>query len=176
MKIKINNRLPVYETAGLSLVAVGAFGGAAYQVLQIQGIENPFTSPVFYILLGVALILTIVVLKKRAKDRGALTIDTDAKTFALNNSPQLDYADLATYSSKLRTSAGRTGMSNMYITLGTEQYGSFSIMDIDRIYLLPKGRSKEELTALEELVAGSSLTEDERKSFEIFKDRALMVH
>jgi hypothetical protein len=176
MKIKINNRLPVYETAGLSLVAIGAFGTAAYQILQIQGTENPFASPVFYILLVMALVLTIAVLKKRAKDRGALTIDTDTKTFALNNSPELPYSDLTTYSSKIRTSAGRTGMSNMYIVLGTEQYGSFSIMDIDRIYLLPKGRSKEEIKALEDLVEGSSLTEDERKSFEIFRDRASMVH
>jgi len=173
MNIRINNRFPFYETVGLSLVVFACFGGAVFYGMGIGGV-NHLTSAIVAISTGV--IIVLLALFKRSRSRGRLVINTANKTFSLNGASPQEYSKLTRYESVLRTSAGRTGLSNMYIRIGDGRSGGFDIVDIDRLYFKPKGRTKEELIALEELIAGSSLDESKKASFEIWLSRAQLVH
>lgn len=174
--VKINNRLPIAETLTLSLVFLLAIGGAGYYFVQISRLSvNPLLSPIFWVVCVIAVAALVLVLRKRARDRGQLSINPTLKTFRLNNSPDLPFTQLTQYKANLASGTKRSPFSSMTITLGTEEHGSFSIIDADRFYFKPKGRTNHELEALNSLIAGSGLSDDQKNSYENWEARAKMV-
>jgi hypothetical protein len=173
MTVKINNRLPVYETALLSAIVIFTFGGALYYILQIQGVDTVVSTIVSVI---ISLIIIAFTLWRRGQKRGKLVIDTEKKQFSLNNSEFQPYSNIKRYKSTLRSTTMRVGMSTMYVRISDGKNGGFDIHDVDRFYFLPKGRTLEEISSLEELVNGSSLTDEEKASFNNWVERARLLH
>ena len=173
MTVKINNRLPVYETALLSAIVIFAFGGALYYVLQIQKVDT-IVSTVISIL--VSLVIVAITLWRRGQKRGKLVIDTEKKQFSLNNSDFQPYANIKRYKSILRSTTMRIGISTMYVRISDGKNGGFDVHDVDRFYFFPKGRTLEEISSLEELINGSSLTDEEKSSFGVWVERAKLLH
>jgi hypothetical protein len=103
-------------------------------------------------------------LKKTNRDKGTLIIDKIGKQFSLNNEPFQPYNKLDFYDFSLVGGGKyiRTGpYSSMYITLGTN--GKIFKMNDDDASKRLDDIQKETLA---ELVAGSSLSEEQKKTFE----------
>lgn len=174
--VKINNRLPIAETITLSLVFLLAIVGAGYYFVQISHLSvAPLASPLFWLVSLVAVVTLIMVLRKRGRDRGQLSVNTNQKTFQLNSSPSLPFSSLTYYKATLAAGTKRSPYSSMTITLGTDQHGQFSIIDADRFYFKPKGRTHHELEALNMLIAGSGLSDKDKESYANWEARAKMV-
>lgn len=176
MTLKIKNRLPLAETVLLSFVFLGGIVSATYQSIIISQLSiNPYVTPYFWVSVIFSVAALLFVLNRRKKSMGFLTIDLENKSFSLNHSPMLTFDKLTEYNSRLANSS-KSRISGMSIILGTKENGSFTIIDADRFYFMPKGRSNEELEALNSLVEGSSLTSEQKASYENWHGRASLVN
>ena len=176
MIVDVKNRLPVIETALLSIVFLGATEFALINTLTISQQNINLLLSVWFWAGTVSILLILAgVLKYRKKQRGSLKIDVETKTFSLNSSKFMSYKELTFFKSSLVQGLKTGPYSNMSIVLGTKEHGQFHIIDADRFYFKPAGRTAEELEALRELVNGSSFTETEKESFSNWFGRASLV-
>jgi hypothetical protein len=176
MSITIKNRLPIMETFLLSLVFIGCLGTSLWMAITISGISStPLNTPIFGIGCILVLLCLVFTIRKRDEERGTLVIDSSNETFSVNGSEMMPFNELTEYKSKLANPM-RSKLSTMAISIGTKENGYFSIIDADRFYFLPKGRSTEELIALDLLVNGSSLNETQKDSYSNWSMRAALVN
>lgn len=164
------------ETFLLSLVFVGCLGTSLWMAIAISGISNtPLNTPIFGIGCIIIFLCLVFTIRKRDEKRGTLVIDSLTQTFSLNGSTMMPFDELTEYNSKLANPM-RSKLSTMAIRIGTKEHGYFSIIDADRFYFLPKGRSTEELAALNLLINGSSLNETQKDSYSNWSMRAALVN
>lgn len=173
MPLKINNSPSIIEPLLIALIAIAALFGSSYLALAVT-VQNPLASPIPWTVAVAAGLFTFFVIKQAKGRTGSLQIDSTQKSFTLDNVSMHPYADLTYYKSGLiQTPIMKMFQSRMVITIGLDKKRSFTIMD-DRSSIIGSVKnSKVELNALEELIAGSSLLEQQKASFEhwIFRAR-----
>ena len=174
MLLKIHNKPSTLEPIVLSLLSAGTLIGALWFFLDISKIP-PLSSPLFW---GASLLIVgviIAVIKKRLRRDGILEINTTDETFRINGNDSAPYADLRFYSSKLIVPPFIKFQSRMVITIGADETSTFSIMDDRASVNRTVGNSKAELDALEALIEGSSLSEEQKASFSNWLGRARLI-
>lgn len=173
MPLRINNSPSILEPIVIALAAMSSIIGAAYMALSVTQL-HPYTSPIFWITSVVAILVTLLVILKASQRTGALNVDMDTKKFTLNsNKTLLNFTDLTYYKSTLIKPPLFNFGSRMVITIGLSPDESFTIMDDRSSVIGTVKNSENQLDAIEELVYGSSITEQQKASFEnwIFRAR-----
>jgi hypothetical protein len=173
MTLRINNSPSVIEPIVIALIAVGSITTATYMALKVT-VDRPADSPIFWAITIMSILVTVLVIRRTSKTNGTLSIDVENKLFTLNaNQKMLNFSDLVYYKSTLVKPPLFNFDSRMVIKIGLSSKESFTIMD-DRSSVIGRVKnSQEQLDAIESLVYGSCITEQQKASFEnwIFRAR-----
>ena len=172
MLLRINNSPSIIEPIVISFAAITAIIAATYMALEVT-MANPLNSPLFWVAVAASIIVTYGVIRKASKRTGALAIDLQNKLFMINKDEQkFAFDDLVYYKSSLIKPPIFSFGSRMVITLGLSKTQSFTIMD-DRSSIIGSIKnSANQLDAIESLVNSSSITDQQKASFENWIIRA----
>jgi len=172
VSLRINNSPSILEPIFIALVAVTALVTSSYLALAVT-MDNPLSSPLPWIVAPAAITLVYMVIKRAKKQAGTLAIDVNHKLFTLDGETFHPYTDLTYYKSGLiQTPIMKMFQSRMTITIGTSKKHSYTIMDDRSSFIGSVKNYPNELDALEELVNGSSITDQQKASFENWVARA----
>lgn len=170
MKIAIDNGKESKENLVLTTVFVGTGILAFILILAKLPLPLPLKALAIIVLSGLWLLPLLAVKKGNAKRSGSLVIDIVSKTFSMNGKSFLPYASLDFYDFSTVGSWGTMNpYSSMYVSIGGEGE-IFRFNDDDA----SKRMKLEEISALSELIAGSSISEEEKQSFEGWVARCKM--